>query len=71
MRLVARFAAVGVVVTLACSGGSIGKSSKKASAPSSTPTPSVQINGDASNPVNQIVIKAITGIQGFRSSEFS
>lgn len=70
MRVVARCAALAIVVTLACAGCSIGKSSKKASAPSSTTAPSVQINGDASNPVNQIVIRAISDIQGFWSAEF-
>jgi predicted metalloprotease len=62
-------AAVAAVAALVCAG--CGGASHSATAPTSTPAPQVQIHGDASNPVNQLVAKAITDIQGYWSGEFA
>jgi predicted metalloprotease len=63
---VAVFAAVAILTTSGCS-------STKSSAPSSkTPdaADSVQIHGDASDPTNKIVIKAIADLQSYWGTEF-
>ena len=59
-----RAAVFAAAVMLACGGCSSSKSS--APAPSTADAAdSVQIHGDASNPVNKIVIKAIADLQTF------
>lgn len=65
-----RAAAVTVVAVMVC--GGCGGSKHSAPAPTSTSTsaPQVQIHGDASDPVNQLVIKAINDIQSYWSGEF-
>jgi predicted metalloprotease len=64
-----RAAAVAAVAVLAagCAGTT---HSATAPTPTSTPAPQVQIHGDASDPVNQLVVKAITDIQAYWSSQF-
>jgi predicted metalloprotease len=63
-----RVAAFAVAVMLACGGCSSSKSLQPA--PTTDTADSVQIHGDASNPVNKIVIKAIADLQTFWSAEF-
>jgi len=60
------FAAVLVVV---CAGCSATKSSAPA-AGTAPATDTVHIHGDASSPVNKIVIKAIADLQAFWGGEF-
>jgi predicted metalloprotease len=57
------------VILLACAGCSATKSSTPASS-TAPATDTVHIHGDASSPVNQIVIKAIADLQAFWGSEF-
>ncbi|HZQ32371.1 MAG TPA: neutral zinc metallopeptidase, partial [Mycobacterium sp.] len=65
-RPVAVAVAVATLATVAC-----GAPKAPVGAPASQrPTPSVQIHGDAGNPVNQLVIKAISDIQQFWVDEF-
>src|ERR1700733_719762 len=64
-----RAAVFAAVVVLACGGCSSTKSSAPASSTASA-ADSVQIHGDASNPVNKIVIKAIADLQTFWGGEF-
>jgi predicted metalloprotease len=64
-----RLAVFAAVVVLACAGCSATKSS----APTSSTAPatdSVHIHGDASSPVNKIVIKAIADLQAYWGGEF-
>ena len=53
---------------LACGGCSGPKPTMPS--PGASSSVSVQINGDASDPVNKIVISAISDLQGFWSAEF-
>ncbi|UMB67644.1 neutral zinc metallopeptidase [Mycobacterium paraterrae] len=57
------------VMVLACAGCSSTKSSTPAAAPAAA-ADSVQIHGNASDPVNKIVIKAIADLQTFWEGEF-
>jgi predicted metalloprotease len=63
-----RAAAFAVAVMLACASCSTSKPSTPAQ--STAAADAVQIRGDASNPVNQIVIKAIGDLQAFWGGEF-
>jgi predicted metalloprotease len=64
-----RAAAFAVAVMLACASCSTSKPSTPAQS-SAAAADAVQIRGDASNPVNQIVIKAIGDLQAFWGGEF-
>jgi predicted metalloprotease len=64
-----RAAVFAAAVVLACGGCSSTKSSAPASSTASA-ADSVQIHGDASNPVNKIAIKAIADLQTFWGGEF-
>jgi predicted metalloprotease len=64
-----RAAVFAVAVVLACGGCSSSKSLKPAPTTADV-ADSVQIHGDASNPVNKIVMKAIADLQTFWASEF-
>lgn len=56
-----------VAIMLVCAGCSTSKPSTPASAPAAD---AVQIHGDASDPSNKIVVKAITDLQAFWGAEF-
>lgn len=64
-----RAAAFAVTVVLACAGCSGSKSSMSAQGTAAA-ADAVQIHGDASNPVNQIAIKAIGDLQTFWGGQF-
>ena len=59
-----RVAVFAVAILLACAGCSSGKSSSPATSTKSA-ADSVQIHGDASDPVNKIVVKAIADLQTY------
>jgi hypothetical protein len=61
-----RALAVAAVALLACGGCSFTKSSTQPS----SPAPAVLISGDPSDPVNRIVISAITDLQKFWADQF-
>ena len=63
-----RAIALAAAVVLAC--GGCGGPKPTLPAPTASSAPSVEINGDASDPVNKIVMSAISDIQGFWSDEF-
>jgi len=64
-----RAAAFAAAVVLACASCSASKPSMPAQGTAEA-AQTVQIHGDASNPVNKIVIKAITDLQAFWGGEF-
>jgi predicted metalloprotease len=64
-----RAAVFAAAILLACAGCTSGKSSTPATNTKSA-ADSVQIHGDASDPVNKIVVKAIADLQTFWASEF-
>jgi len=64
-----RAAVFAVAVMLAC-GGCSSSTSLKPAPSTADAADSVQIHGDASNPVNKIVIKAIADLQTFWGGEF-
>lgn len=70
MRPGARALALAVAILLVCAGCTVKRSSSKSQPTSNSPSSAVQINGDASNPVNQIAAKAIADIEEFWRAEF-
>jgi predicted metalloprotease len=72
MRTVGGFGRVAPIVgtaVLVCAGCTFSTNTTHQS-PGPSSAPAVQITGDASNPVNQLVSKAISDIQGFWAGEF-